>query len=134
MRLPSRQIGMSQTLNTPVTIAPMRADNTSFMDAPHFAQRVDYNNFEEKARPASLVGLYARARAARTEPSHGSLGPFGKRSLAQDGRNPSPGQSVPRPAKRRRYADAPAAALLTGLGAGERSPLNAPAHTPFSLL
>src|SRR5713226_6529975 len=98
MRLPSRQIGMSQTLNTPVTIAPMRADNTSFMDAPHFAQRVDYNNFEEKARPAS------------------------------------PGQSVPRPAKRRRYADAPAAALLTGLGAGERSPLNAPAHTPFSLL
>jgi len=33
--------------------------------------------------------------------------------------DPRRGQSVPRPALRRRYADAPAAALLTGLGAGE---------------
>lgn len=32
---------------------------------------------------------------------------------------PGPGQSVPRPAYWRRYADAPAAARLTGLGVGE---------------
>src|SRR5712691_5189233 len=32
---------------------------------------------------------------------------------------------------RRRYADAPAAALLTDLGAGEWSPLRSRAHTPF---
>jgi hypothetical protein len=40
-------------------------------------------------------------------------------------RHPSPGQSVPGPGSRlrRRYADPPAAALLTGLGAGGWSPL-----------
>jgi hypothetical protein len=40
--------------------------------------------------------------------------------------------SVPRPSLRRRYADAPAAAQLTGLGAGEW--LAPRGHTPFIFL
>ena len=55
------------------------------------------------------------------------------RSLAQEIRHPSPGAVGPGSRGRpRRYADPPTAALLTGLGAGERSPRHAaPAHTPL---
>jgi hypothetical protein len=43
-------------------------------------------------------------------------------------------QSVPRPALRRRYADAPAAAFEAGLGAGEWTSAAAAVHMPFALL
>jgi len=44
---------------------------------------------------------------------------------------PRRGQSVPGPAFGDRYADPPAAALLTGLGTGECSRLKLPLMRPF---
>src|ERR1700688_3734549 len=46
--------------------------------------------------------------------------------------NPSPGAVGPACRLRRRYAHAPAAALLTGLGAGEWSPLRSRPYAHFS--
>ena len=54
-------------------------------------------------------------------------------SLAQDELNPSPGAVGPASRRWRRYADAPAAALLAGLGAGEWSPLCSRPYAVFSL-
>jgi hypothetical protein len=51
--------------------------------------------------------------ALRPEPQ--ASRPFGDDPSREAYCTPRRGQSVPRPAKRRRYADAPAAALLTGL-------------------
>ena len=52
------------------------------------------------------------------------LGPSGDDPSREATLNPSPGAVGPASRRwRRRYADAPAAALLTGLGAGEWSPL-----------
>src|ERR1700682_1364316 len=60
------------------------------------------------------------------------------RSLAQDHFGPPRrGQSVPlfrRATQRRRYAVAPAGALLTGLGAGEWSPLRSRPYAHFFIL
>jgi hypothetical protein len=81
------------------------------------------------------VGLYARngahqackgslglsvtiPRADTRLPSPGAVGPGSRRKLYG---TPRRGHSVPRPAKRRRYADAPAGALLTGLWAARVS-------------
>ena len=57
--------------------------------------------------------------------------PFGDDPVALCNGTPRRGQSVPRPALRRRYADAPAAALLTGLGAGEWARSSCPRRSPI---
>jgi hypothetical protein len=82
------------------------------------------------ARPAMPVGLYARAQ--RTKPAR-AVSASRCRSLAQVNRHPSPGAVGPASRRWRRYADAPAASLLTDLGAGEWSFAGVPARTPFFL-
>jgi hypothetical protein len=79
---------------------------------------------ERRILPAMPENIWLLRTAPRCgfDSSHGNIVPLAR------------GQSVPRPAERRRYADAPAAALLTGLAAGERPPLKwLRPYAPFSL-
>jgi hypothetical protein len=78
----------------------------------------------ESARSAAPVRLY---ELPLTEPGRfrrreAGLG-LRQRSFAQGLMNASPGALGPASRLRRRYAEAPAGALLTGLGAGELSSL-----------
>src|ERR1043165_5482813 len=89
------------------------------------------------ARPAAagraLVRRFARTRAP-LDPKGGIAGLGLSVTVASRKkiRRPSPGAVGAGSRLRRRYADPPAAALLTGLGAGEWSPLRSPPYAALS--
>ena len=74
-----------------------------------------------------------RARPARTEPARAVSAHTGNDPWRKIIGPPCRGQSIPRPGKWRRYADAPTAALLTGLRGWRMVSASLPAHTPFLL-
>ncbi len=92
------------------------------------------------ARPASpdraLLHPLSRVSPSPADPASGMAGlsrsvtiPRARKIL-----NPSPGAVGPASRLRRRYADAPAAALLTGLGAGEWPALRSSSYAHFYCL
>jgi hypothetical protein len=100
-----------------------------------------------RQRPTAMRFLFCASGSRRTGPyslrspspaDPGKVGmpglvPAGDNPIAQDMRRPLPGAVGPGSRRRRRrYADPPAAALLTGRGAGGWSPLRSRPYAHFA--
>ena len=88
-----------------------------------------YSRYSQGIPKIRRAGVAGRALLATLTDCRGSrrrdgrLSAFGNDPSRKPSCAPRRRQSVPRPAKGRRYADAPAAAFLTGFVAGELSSL-----------